>query len=177
MSAPVTAKQFKSAMARFPGAVTIVTSLAGGERRGVTATAVCSVSADPPSLLACVNRRTGTCRAVHDCDRFNVNLLPDPSAALALRFAGAGNATGEEKFALGNWVADRWGVPHLTDALIVFHCQVIQSVDSGSHTVFIGKIVELRIRDGTPLLYERSRYCRPEPIREHQGFVEAQAPA
>jgi len=95
MSASVTAEQFKAAMARFPGAVTIVTSLADGERRGVTATAVCSVSADPPSLLACVNRRTGTCRAVHDCDRFNVNLLPDPSAALALRFAGAGDATGD----------------------------------------------------------------------------------
>ena len=140
---------------------------------GVTATAVCSVSADPPTLLACVNRRTGTCRAVHDSGRFNVNLLSDAFDCLALRFAGAGGSTGEEKFALGNWAADKQGLPFLADALIAFHCQVVQSVESGSHTVFIGKIAELRIGEGTPLLYERSRYCRPEPIAGRHSFVEA----
>ena len=55
---------FRAAMARFPGAVTIVTARDGDERRGITATAVCSVSAEPPSLLVCLNKRTGTCAAV-----------------------------------------------------------------------------------------------------------------
>lgn len=85
-------------MARFPGAVTIVTSRAGPERRGITATAVCSVSADPPSLLVCLNRKTGTCAMVRETGRFNVSLLAGEAQAIALRFAGADGATGEGKF-------------------------------------------------------------------------------
>jgi flavin reductase (DIM6/NTAB) family NADH-FMN oxidoreductase RutF len=57
---------FRAAMARFPGAVTIITARQGTERRGITATAVCSVSAEPPSLLVCVNRKTGTCAAIRE---------------------------------------------------------------------------------------------------------------
>src|SRR3990167_7561227 len=96
MSAPIDAAQFRAAMARFPGAVTIVTALSGSERRGITATAVCSVTADPPSLLVCLNRKTGTCAAVRESGMFNVNLLPDAASPIALRFAGAGGVTGEE---------------------------------------------------------------------------------
>ena len=64
MGAPIDTASFRAAMARFPGAVTLVTARTpGGERRGITATAVCSVTADPPSLLVCLNARTGTCAA------------------------------------------------------------------------------------------------------------------
>ena len=95
MGMAVDPDSFRAAMARFPGAVTIVSARAATGRLGLTATAVCSVSAEPPSLLACVNRRTGTCAAVADSGLFNVSLLPDPSDALAMRFAGADGATGE----------------------------------------------------------------------------------
>lgn len=160
----VDAESFRAAMARFPGAVTIVSARAGGERRGLTATAICSVSAEPPSLLACVNRNTGTCAAIRDSGSFNVSLLPDPSGPLALRFAGAGGATGEAKFALGDWVEDGRGLPVLRDAPVAFSCEVGQQIDAGSHAVFIGRIVEIRTGDGAPLLYERSRFHRLSPI-------------
>ena len=158
------ADSFRAAMARFPGAVTIISARADNERRGITATAVCSVTAEPPSLLVCVNRRTGTCTAIQESGRFNVSLLPDPSGPLAMRFAGADGATGEAKYALGDWAEDGRGLPVLADAPLAFSCEVDTQVDAGSHTIFIGRIVEIREGDGTALLYERARFHRLAPI-------------
>ncbi|WP_299868600.1 flavin reductase family protein [uncultured Hoeflea sp.] len=155
---------FRAAMARFPGAVTIITACQGEERRGITATAVCSVSADPPSLLVCVNRKTGTCAAIRETRAFNVNLLPDPASPLAMRFAGADGVTGEDKFAKGSWTEDSRGLPLLGEALIGFSCEVSEMIEAGSHTVFIGEIVDIRLSDGAPLVYEQSRFHRLAPL-------------
>ena len=155
---------FRAAMARFPGAVTIITARHGSERRGITATAVCSVTADPPSLLVCVNRKTGTCAAIHDSGRFAVNLLTDPAAPLALRFAGAGGTTGEDKFAEGDWQEDGSGLPVLAGALVSISCTVAKVMETGSHTVFIGQIIEIRQGDGAPLVYEQARFHRLSPL-------------
>ena len=160
--------RFRAAMARFPGAVTIITTRAGGdaagERRGITATAVCSVTADPPSLLICVNRATGTCAGIQESGLFNVNLLPDPSHELAMRFAGVGGVTGPEKFALGDWRADHRGLPVLAEACLGFCCEVSESLQAGTHQIFIGRIVEILQAPGAALVYEQSRFHRLEPI-------------
>jgi len=164
MAMAVDPAEFRAAMARFPGAVTIITTLAGQQRRGITATAVCSVSADPPSLLACVNRATGTCAGIAQSGRFNVNLLPDPSHELALRFAGAGGVTGADKFALGDWRTDRRGLPVLADARVAFCCEVAETVPAGTHQVIIGRIVDILQGPGQALVYEQSRFHRLAPI-------------
>ncbi len=155
---------FRAAMARFPGAVTIITTRHGPERRGITATAVCSVSAEPPSLLACVNRKTGTCSAISESGIFNINLLPNPAGPLAMRFAGADGATGEDKFDEGHWIDDERGLPLLDGALIGFSCEVTEAMEAGSHTVFIGRIVDIRLGDGAPLVYGQSRFHRLDPM-------------
>lgn len=164
MGAPVDVTQFRAAMARFPGAVTIITARHGAQRRGITATAVCSVSADPPSLLVCVNRQTGTCAAIDGSGRFAVNLLADPAAPLALRFAGAGGSTGEDKFAEGDWESDGTGLPLLSGALAALSCEVAEAVTSGSHRIFVGHIREIRQAAGGPLVYERARFHRLMPL-------------
>jgi len=149
---------FRDAMSRFPGVVTLVTTRDGEERRGITATAVCSVTADPPSLLVCLNKATGTCAAVGRTGHFNVNLLGQAAEDLALRFAGAGGVTGEEKFATGDWRADDKGLPYLADALLSMSCDVSERTEAGSHVVFIGQIRSVRFGEGDPLLYERSAF-------------------
>lgn len=164
MGIAVDTDSFRSAMARFPGAVTIVTARSARERLGITATAVCSVTAEPPSLLACVNRRTGTCAAMSDSGLFNVSLLPDPSGPLAMRFAGAGGVTGEAKFDMGDWSEDARGLPVLRDAPVAFCCEVGQRIEAGSHAIFIGRIVEIHQADGAALLYERARFHRLAPL-------------
>ncbi len=161
---PVDLVQFRAAMARFPGAVTIITARQGSERRGITATAVCSVSAEPPSLLVCVNRRTGTCAAIDETGRFAVNLLADPAAPLALRFAGAGGSTGEDKFAAGDWTDDSTGLPLLAGALVSLSCDVAEAMTAGSHRIFIGHIRNIRQAEGAPLVYEQARFHRLMPI-------------
>lgn len=158
------AAAFRAAMARFPGAVTIVTALHGAERRGITATAVCSVTADPPSLLVCLNRKTGTCAAVRAGGRFNVNLLPGEGGPTALAFAGAGGVTGEAKFASGDWEADADGLPVLATAALTFSCAVSEVLEAGSHSIFIGQIEAIRSGEGAALIYEQSRFHRLEPL-------------
>lgn len=155
---------FRAAMARFPGAVTIVTALSGTERRGITATAVCSVSAEPPSLLVCLNRKTGTCAAVRQGGFFNVNLLRGDGGPIAMRFAGFDGATGEAKFSEGQWRSDARGLPLLDEAMVGVSCKVATVMEAGSHTVFIGHIIGLAIRDGDALIYEKSRFNRLEPL-------------
>lgn len=155
---------FKKGMRHLAASVTLITTRHAGERGGLTATAVCSVSAEPPSLLICVNRKTGTCASIGESGFFNINLLRDPSSELAMRFAGAGGATGEEKFTAGDWDEDTRGLPILKDALVAFCCEVREKVDAGSHAIFIGQIVDIRLGEGVPLLYERSRFHRLTPI-------------
>jgi flavin reductase (DIM6/NTAB) family NADH-FMN oxidoreductase RutF len=169
ISARVDPGLFRAAMARFPGAVTIITARHGPEhgkeRRGITATAVCSVSTDPPSLLACVNRNTGTCAAIAGQGRFNINVLTEDEGDLAMCFAGATGATGEAKFASGVWQADAHGLPVLSGALLSFSCEVTEAVEAGSHSVFIGRITDIRTSaDRRALLYERSNFHRLEEL-------------
>lgn len=164
MTAPIDATAFRAAMARFPGAVTIVTTGRAEGRRGITATAVCSVTADPPSLLVCLNRKTGTCAAVASSGRFAVNLLPGDGGPLALAFAGATGATGADKFALGDWKDDPFGLPRLTSAIASFSCEVSEQVDAGTHTLFIGQVVAVTTAAGAPLLYEQSRFHQLQPL-------------
>lgn len=164
MSAPVDPAEFRAAMARFPGAVTIVTTIVAGERRGITATAVTSVTADPPSLLVCLNRKTGTCVGVAESGRFNVNLLAGDGGEIAMRFAGAAGVTGPEKFTLGQWRADATGLPVLEEAVVGFSCRVSECMTAGTHQVFVGQIEAIRFGSGAALVYEQSRFHRLTPL-------------
>lgn len=157
--------QFRAAMARFPGAVTLVTARTeAGERRGITATAVCSVTADPPSVLVCLNRATGTCATVEATGLFAVNLLSEAQDALALRFAGQGGVSGEEKFGIGDWQAGENGLPVLQDATVALCCEVTESLVAGTHRIFIGRITGLAHGAGDALLYGQSRFQRLSPL-------------
>jgi flavin reductase (DIM6/NTAB) family NADH-FMN oxidoreductase RutF len=165
MGVPVDADSFRAAMARFPGAVTIVTTAGGGERRGVTATAVCSVSADPPSLLVCLNRATGTRALIDATGLFNVALLTGDGGPVAMRFAGAGGVTGPAKFASADgWQTDARGLPLLPGATANFCCERTAQVEAGSHTVFIGRVVGISHTDGPALVWQGSRFHRLAPV-------------
>lgn len=155
---------FRAAMARFPGAVTIVSTRADGERRGITATAVCSVTAEPPSVLVCLNRKTGTCAAVAETGMFNINLLAGDGGEVAMRFAGQGGVTGEDKFAAGTWADDSRGMPVLRDSVVSLSCEVTERMEAGSHSVFIGTIVAIETGEGAALIYEQSRFHRLTPL-------------
>lgn len=157
--------QFRAAMARFPGAVTVVTTRTdAGERRGITATAFSSVSAEPPSVLVCLNRATGTCATVEETGVFAVNLLSSDQHALALRFAGQGGISGADKFAEGDWGLAESDLPVLSDAAVSLCCKVSDSVLAGTHRIYIGQIMAVVQGRGAALVYEGSRFQRLSPL-------------
>ena len=148
--------RFKQAMRRVSSAVTIVTTRGpGGERRGVTATAVCSLSADPPSLLVCVNRETWVARMAPLSGVFCVNVLARHHQPVAETFAGRTGHAAEERFEVGDWRGAAASAPALEDALAAFDCRLARCVDFASHVILIGEVasVSLGAGDAAPLVY------------------------
>ncbi|WP_322060625.1 flavin reductase family protein [Paraburkholderia sp. J63] len=151
--------QFKAAMRCLTGHVCLVTTCSGdGQRSGLTATAVCSVSAEPPTLLVCVNRSSASSGAIRDAGRFAVNVLGKESTALANRFASP--LAPEDKFAEGRWSTPGTGAPVLANALASFDCHVDRVIEAGTHLVLFGAIRAVRIEhpDRAPLLYAQGGY-------------------
>lgn len=136
----VGASDFRTAMRELAAGVTIITAGRGAGRRGLTATAVCSVSADPPTLLVCINRSTDGHAAILEGGAFCVNVVGAEHRWLAERFAGRDGVRGAERFDHGEWRSLATGAPVLADAIAAFDCRVVQAVDGGTHTVFLGTV-------------------------------------
>lgn len=160
---PVTAEQFKLGMRCLAAGVTIVTTVHGGVRSGLTATAVTSLSADPPQVLVCVNRTAGAHDLIHSGSRLCVNVLCHTHQKLAARFAGQNGVFGPERFDMGRWTTLKTGAPVLADALVSFDCVVSERVQASTHTIFIGRVVDVRVRPkARPLVYASGTYARLE---------------
>lgn len=153
---------FLDGMRRVGGSVAIVTTHApDGAPKGLTATAFTSLSADPPAILVCVNRRTQVASEVEAAGRFCVNVLAADHVAVAETFAGRAGLTGEERFAHGRWGTLATGAPALDGALVVFDCELERVVEHTSHLVLFGRVVRTEAPDGAPapLLYCAGRFA------------------
>lgn len=156
---PIDTDIFRTGMRRLAGHVCIIaTARSNGERAGLTATAVSSVSAEPPTLLICVNRQNSSHAVIRETGIFAVNVLALEDQALANRFAG--RIVGEERFAEGVWMTLETGAPVLESALVSFDCRIAQAVEVGTHGVLFGAIDAVRVRqaDAKPLLYVHGSY-------------------
>jgi cob(II)yrinic acid a,c-diamide reductase len=150
---------YKALMRHLAGAVTVVTAGKPGERRGLTATAICSLSVAPPTLLACVNRQAGAHDLIISDRVFSVNVLASDQESVAGRFSGQSNLKGEERFASGTWGTLLTGAPILAGALASFDCELIEYKSVATHTIFIGRVVSGCSRDGAEaLIYLRGAY-------------------
>ncbi len=146
-------------MRQLAAGVTIVTTARGQHRAGLTATAVCSVSAEPPQLLACVNRETETHSLLLASGCLAVNLLAAEQHALADRFAGRTGIMGEARFGAGRWSTLSTGAPVLEDALASFDCHIVRAHEAGTHTIFIARVVDVTVHPGRrPVVYVDGDY-------------------
>jgi flavin reductase (DIM6/NTAB) family NADH-FMN oxidoreductase RutF len=157
---------FRAVVGSFPTGVTIVTTVApDGTPRGLTSNAVCAVSLEPPLLLFCLDKRSGTVAAIFESKSFVVNFLAAGRGDLATRFA----SSGADKFAGVRWQpsAVAKGAPVLVDDNIAHaECSLSQVVDAGDHFILIGHIEAGGSNGGTPLMYLRRAYAAwpdPEP--------------
>ncbi|WP_168073827.1 flavin reductase family protein [Caulobacter sp. SSI4214] len=155
----ITNDTFKRALARLAAGVSVVSTALDGDRRGVTATAVCSVSAEPPTILACVNTATGTFKMIEQTRRFAVNLLAEHHRPVAEAFAGRGGQQGDERFQHGDWLeGEHLAVPILATALSALECEVTQVVIAGTHGVVFGAVRNIYFADKPPLIYHDGQF-------------------
>lgn len=147
-------------MQMLAASVTVITSATKEGRRGMTATAVCSLAADPPSLVVSINRTARTFESIINSRKLCVNLLAENQQEIANVFASSrGNS--EAKFELcGSWCSSKSDQPMLNDSVANFVCDVDRWMVTKTHCVVIAKISEMRLReDLKPLLYFARNYA------------------
>ncbi len=146
--------EFRNVMGRFLTGVTVVTTRHAGGLHGITASAVASLSLEPPRLLVCLNKQSATRGAVAAAGRFVVNVLGAGQDALAMHFA----SRLPDKFAALDYTLDAHGLPRLPGTIAALGCRVVREVDGGTHGVFIGEVEDSAHAPGAPLGYFRGRF-------------------
>jgi flavin reductase len=129
----VSAQIFRDGMARLGAAVTVVTSDGPAGRVGFTATAVTSVTDEPPTLLVCINRKSSSFAAVMENGVLAVNVLTAEQQPVAERFGG--KVALAERFDGEDWRSGATGAPVLAVAAVAFECRIVEGVDLGTHRV------------------------------------------
>lgn len=148
---------FRQAMRRFPAAVTVVTARGKDGDCGMTATAVTSLSMEPPSLLVCVNRNASFHRTIEESGHFCVNVLREGQHQISANFGGA-KPVGE-RFSEGEW-RERDGLPYLADAQAAIFCKKGATFLHTTHTIVVGEAIGLILHESVaPLLYIDGRYA------------------
>lgn len=151
---------FREGMSRLAAAVNIVTTDGPGGMAGFTASAVCSVTDRPPTLIVCLNR-SNSVAGVFEANRvLCVNTLSPRHEALSNLFGGG--TPQAERFSSASWLAETTGSPRLADAVVSFDCEVADMVQSGTHHVLFCRVVDIRHggQEDEGLVYFRRRYHR-----------------
>ena len=152
-------QEFKLGMRRLAAGVSLITTVNQGTRHGLVATAVSSVTADPPTLLVCINKTASAHAHVSEAGILCVNILGETHEDVAGRFSSPVDR--EKRFDYNQWQTLRTGAPALVNAMVSFDCEVRQVVPYQSHTIFLAEIVsvELWAEAHRPLVYLDGRYC------------------
>jgi len=155
----VTQEQFRAALGSFASGVTVVTTKdANGTFLGITVSAFCSVSLDPPMVLICIEKNAGSHYAFEESNVFVVNVLREGESGVSELFA----SVRDDKFSNLNLKSGIDGLPVLDGALAVLECRVKFSYHGGDHSIFVGEVENVLVDNGQPLLYFRSHYGRFE---------------
>jgi len=155
-------EQYRDAMARLGAAVNVVATDGPGGRRGFTASAVCSVTDSPPTLLVCCNRAHDTHEALTRNGVLSVNTLAGSQTALSDVFAGVGGHA--DRFIVGEWDVAETGAPMLRGAAVAFDCRIVHVRDVGTHSVFFAEVDAARLGDANEgLMYFARSYHALRP--------------
>lgn len=157
----VSKQAYREAMARLGAAVNVITSDGPGGRCGFTASAVCSVTDTPPTLLVCVNRTNDSYPPLKENRVLCVNTLAGGHEDLSTIFAGLTEHEASARFDAGTWHTLSTGSPVLSDATVAFDCRVTEQVEIGTHTVFFCEVDAIQVGDSREaLIYYGRNYHR-----------------
>ncbi len=155
----VSESSFREAMSRLGAAVNVVTTDGPCGRTGFTATAVCSVSDNPPTILVCVHRSSQAGVVLRQNGVLCVNVLRADDIAVADTFAGRSATYGEKRFSFGTWRQLSTGAPALQSALVALDCRISEATEVGSHCVCLARVEAIHEGEqGAALMYFQRRY-------------------
>lgn len=163
---PVASQDFVAAMGLAVTGVSVVTTDGPLGRFGLTVSAVSSVSAEPPLVLVCINRRSPAVAAVDGNGVFAVNLLAAEHRAYAETFSGRPREGNPFDFANHDWRTGDTGLPLVKDATASFECETHECLDAGTHRIFIGRVLAAHRSCSEPLAYCNRAFRR---ITSHEG--------
>ena len=147
--------EFRAAMALMPAAVTVVSAHGQEGPAGATASAVSSLSLDPPLMIAALDRGSRTLLAVQAANRFGISVLGADQEEVARAFAT--KAPVPEKWDGVGW-SERDGIPAIDDALVWVACELRDVIAGGDHVILTGEVGEVESRPGEPLITHRGEY-------------------
>ena len=153
---PFDPQVFKAVMRKVAGTVTVIATASDTGLHGMTATAMCSVSAVPPMVLIVVNRSARTHLHIDTKKAFTISILGEHQLDVADLFA----TKGDDPFAqvAHRLLAD--GCPVIAGAAAHVHCTVETQLDAGTHTIFVGRVLDAGTSAALPLVYQDARYGR-----------------
>ena len=152
---------FRNALAMLPAGVSIITTNGPAGRCGLTASAVCSVTDSPPTILGCVNRSSRSHAALKANGHLCINVLGGDQQELAEHFAGLTKVPMEERFQWPIWDTGIHGAPILRDALLQLQGRIVDVKDVGTHSVFFVEVEIIGNRsEGDSLVYFSREFHR-----------------
>ncbi|MBS1892968.1 MAG: flavin reductase family protein [Actinobacteria bacterium] len=142
-------------LGHLPTGVTVITAKDGGEPVGIVANSVTSVSLDPPLMLICPAKSSGTWPRLRSAGQFCINVMAGHHEEVCRRFAVKG---AEDRFEGAAW-HERRGMPALDDAVAWIDCSIRDEHDAGDHTIVVADILDMEAAtDVEPLVFFRGRY-------------------
>jgi flavin reductase len=161
----VSTAEFRDALSKLTTAVSVIATDGPAGTAGLTCSAICAVSDDPPMLLACVHGKSAANAVIKANGVLCVNCLRTTQRDLSQAFAGIGGIPMPQRFALGDWDVLATGAPCSRDALIALDCEIVDVRDIGTHSIFIAKVVATaEVAEGEPLVYQRRAYATTRPL-------------
>ncbi len=152
-------EDFLAALRSVPEPVTVVASDGPAGPGAVTVSAFSSVSADPPTILICLQSQGSAASAIIENERFTVNFLSDEDRALAEICAGHGDADHAARLAYPGWLRGVDGMPHWGRAIAMLSCRLHETVEIGSHRVLVARVTAAGPGAAdAPLLYRERGY-------------------
>lgn len=157
-------QQFKKAMRRLTGTVSIIATQEKAARFGMVVTTVSAVCTDPPAILVCVNRSAKMYYPLIHTRRFTVNLLEERQYKLIAPFSG--KLGHDERFAHGTW-SEVNCLPVLGGAQATLLCRVDGELSYGSHDIVIGHVDAVMVAEPvSPLLWQDGRPAASRVLHE-----------
>lgn len=155
---------FRDMMSRFGVAVSVITTDGAAGQCGFTCTAVCSVTDEPPTILVCLNRKSQMNAVFRQNGVLCVNVLSAEQEDLSATFAGRRDISMADRFAVCPWDRVATGAPALRHALGAIDCEISETQDYGTHTIFFGRVVAIALNQARDALLYLNREYRVVPF-------------